>query len=106
LKQLSQTSLERAVNDDPEDKESWSNLGCLFFMIQAKDRKKQNVSRATRCFQQAISVDRNDARSWHNAGVAAEKIGALSRADVCYAAGPPRTLQEVKSMSCYAPAGV
>jgi Flp pilus assembly protein TadD len=85
LKQLSQTSLERAVNDDPEDKESWSNLGCLFFMME-------NVSRATRCFHQAISVDRNDARSWHNAGVAAEKIGALSRADVCYAAGPPHTL--------------
>jgi hypothetical protein len=28
-----QSSLERAVMEDPDDKESWSNLGCLLFQV-------------------------------------------------------------------------
>ena len=47
-----QNSLERAVNEDPEDKESWSNLGCLLFQVVGSH------ATGTRCFDKAVRVDR------------------------------------------------
>ena len=44
-------TLERAVNEDPEDKESWSNLGCIYFQLLEKQ------ALATRCFDRAIKAD-------------------------------------------------
>ena len=52
-----QSSLERAVSEDSEDKESWSNLGCLLF-------NKGEYARAESCFERAVKIDRSDAHSW------------------------------------------
>jgi uncharacterized protein HemY len=54
-------SLERAVHEDPDDKESWGNLGCLLF-------HNGDHTRADACFDRAVKIDRSDATSWHNAG--------------------------------------
>jgi tetratricopeptide (TPR) repeat protein len=54
-------SLEKNVLTEPEDTESWSNLGCLLF-------DAGETIRASHCFDTAVRYDRRDARLWHNAG--------------------------------------
>ena len=48
-----QSSLERAVMEDPDDKESWSNLGCLLFQVVG------HYAQAVRCLDRAVRVDRS-----------------------------------------------
>jgi len=62
-----QRSLERAVNEDSDDKESWSNLGCLLF-------NKAEYARAEACFERAVKIDRSDAHSWSLDCAAAYRI--------------------------------